>query len=85
MGFFYPSIDDPIFCTNLLLNPNSNGCPFIDPSLLIGTCNYSGANTTKEGCVSTLYVCNPIACIPFYASFSIVANDVVNVGNVVDF
>ncbi len=69
VGFLDPSIDDPISCTNLLPNPNSNGYPFADPCLLTGTCNSDGLNTTKGGCVSTLSICNPIACRFFYVYY----------------
>jgi len=64
VGFLDPSTNDPISCTNMLPSPNSNGNPFVDLGLLIGTCTYNGLNTAKEGCVSILFVYNPIACRP---------------------
>jgi hypothetical protein len=42
-----PSIDDPISCTNILPNPNSNGYPYVDLSLLIGT--YSSNSSSSYG------------------------------------
>ncbi len=66
VGFLDPSIDDPIFYTNLLPNPNSNGCCYVDLGLLIGTCSFGGLNITKEGCVSTFFIYIPIAYRPSY-------------------
>ncbi len=56
VGFLDPFVNDPISCTNLFPNPNSNGCPSTNPGLLISTCSSSGLNTTKEGYVSTIFV-----------------------------
>ncbi len=60
-----PSINDPISSTNMFSILNSNGCPFANLGLLIGSCSSNGLNIVKEGCVSTLYVYNLVACIPF--------------------
>jgi len=58
------SANDPISCSNPFPNPNSNGIPFADPGLLISTCSFDCLNTTKEGYVSTLSVCNLVAYRP---------------------
>jgi hypothetical protein len=64
VGFLDLSTKDPSSYTNLLPNRNSNGCPSIDPNLLIGTFSSSGLNFAKGVCVSTLFVCSPIAYRP---------------------
>jgi len=40
----------------MLLSPNSNSRPSLDPSLLAGTYNSGVLNIAKEGCVSTLSI-----------------------------
>ncbi len=52
--------------TILLPSSNSNGNPFVDSSLLGGTCNSASLNSSKAGCVATLFICNSIACRPSY-------------------
>jgi hypothetical protein len=81
VGFLDPYADDPIFYTNLLPNSNSNGNPFTDLGLLPSIYIFNGLNIVKEGCVSILSICSLVACKP---SCVVVANDVVNDGNVVD-
>ncbi len=84
-----PSIEHPNSYTNLFPNPNSNGCPSINPSLLISTCSYGGLNIVKGVCVSILSIYNPIAYRPFVFIVVIVVvvvvNVVINAENVVDF
>jgi hypothetical protein len=65
VGFLDPSTDDPISCTNLLPNSNSNGNPSVNPSLLFGTCISNGLNIAKEGYVSTLSICSPSSMYTF--------------------
>ncbi len=48
----------------MLPNSNSNGNPFINYGLLIGICSFDGLNISKECCVSTPFVCSPIAYRP---------------------
>ncbi len=67
--FLDPSVDDPISCTILLLNSNSNGNPFADSSLLIGTYSSNGLKTSKEGYGSTPFVYNPVAYRPSCVCF----------------
>ncbi len=62
VGFLNPCTNDPISCTILSPNSNSNGNPSADYGLLGGTCIFDGLNTSKEGCVSTLSICNSVAC-----------------------
>jgi hypothetical protein len=57
IGFLDPFTYDPISYINLIPNPNSNGNPSGDHGLLNGTCSSGGLNITKEGCVSTLFIC----------------------------
>jgi hypothetical protein len=57
-----PCVDDPISCTNLLPNSNSNGNPFVNPGLLTSTCTSNSLNSTKEKIVSTLFVYSLIVC-----------------------
>jgi hypothetical protein len=64
IGFLDPFTNDPLLCINLLPNPNSNGCPFIDHGLLIGTCSFCGLNIAKGGYVSTLFICNLVSYRP---------------------
>jgi hypothetical protein len=64
VGFSNPFADDPISYTNVLPNPNFNGCPFVDPSILIGTCSSGGLNIAKASCVSTLSMCSPLVYKP---------------------
>jgi hypothetical protein len=64
VGFLDPFVDNTISCTNLLPSSNSNGNPFANYGLLIGTCSSDGLNSTKEGFVSTLSVCSLVACRP---------------------
>jgi len=45
---------------------NSNGNPSADPGLLIDTYSSNGLNFAKEGSISTIFVCNPVACRPSY-------------------
>ncbi len=85
IGFLDLFTNDPISCTNLLPNSNSNGNLFLDPNLLIGTCSSNGLNFTKEGYISTLSICNLIAYRPSYVYCCVAANVVVNVGNVLNF
>ncbi len=67
--FLDPSVDDPISCTNMLINLNSNGNPCVDPSLLIDNYVSDGLNSTKEGSISTILICNPIACRPSFVYY----------------
>ncbi len=64
VGFLDPSTNDPICYTNLFPSSNLNGGPFVDPSLLIGTCSPSGLNTIKGGCVSIVSVYSLVAYKP---------------------
>jgi hypothetical protein len=64
VGFLDPSKDDPISCTNLFLSSNSNGNLSVDLGLLLTTCISDGLNIAKEGYVSTLSVCSPLAYRP---------------------
>jgi len=66
VGFLDPSIDDPTSCTNLLPSPNSNGNPYANLGLVINTYSSDGLNITKEGYVSILSICSPIAYRPSY-------------------
>ncbi len=61
IGFLDPSTKHPNSYTNIFPSPNSNGCPYVDPSLITNTCNYGGLNILKGVCVSTLFVYNPVA------------------------
>ncbi len=46
----------------MFLSPYSNGNPFIDLGLLIGTCSFNGLNIVKEGYVSIFFVYSHVAC-----------------------
>jgi len=46
-GFLDLYVDDPIFCTNMLPNSNSNGNPSINLGLVTNTYNSDGLNSTK--------------------------------------
>jgi hypothetical protein len=63
------STKDPSSYTNLLPNPNSNGCPYANLSLLAGTYSSSGFNTIKGVCVSILSVNSLVACRPPYVYY----------------
>jgi hypothetical protein len=64
VGFLDHSIDDPISCTNMLPNSNSNGTPSLDFGLLPGTYISNGMYIVEEGCVSILSVSSLITCRP---------------------
>jgi hypothetical protein len=64
-----PSIDDPSSYTILLPNSNSNGNPSIDSGLPCSTCSSARLNSSKVGCVATLFVCNSVACRPSYVCY----------------
>jgi len=64
VGFLDPSLKDPNFCTILLPSPNSNGCPFANLSLLVGTYISGGLNTTKGSSIPILSFCNSLTCGP---------------------
>jgi hypothetical protein len=65
----------------LLPNPNSNGCPLANLGLLIGTYNFGGLNTIKEGYVSTLVVSSLVDLLVSTIVVVVVANDVGNALN----
>jgi hypothetical protein len=57
VGFLNPSTKDPSSCTNLLPNPKSNDCSFIESSLLTSTYNSCGLNIVTRVCVPILSIC----------------------------
>ncbi len=59
-------VDDPISCTNMLPNSNSNGNPSINLGLVINTYDCDGLNSTKECFVSTPSICSLLPCRPSY-------------------
>ncbi len=67
VGFLDPFANDRISCTNLLPNSNSNGNSL--HILLPSTYISNGLNITKEGCVFTSSICNPIAYRPSYVYY----------------
>jgi hypothetical protein len=60
-----PSTNVAISYINLLPNSNSNGNPFTNLGILTDTYIFNGPTTTKEGYISTLFICNLI-CRPSY-------------------
>jgi len=61
VGFLDPSLEDPNSYIILFPSPNSNGCPFADLGLLVGTCISSGLNIAKGGSIPVISFYNSLA------------------------
>jgi hypothetical protein len=64
VGSLDPFAYDPSSYTITLPNSNSNGNPFVGFGLLSGTYSSVGLNSSKAGCVATLFVYNSVVCKP---------------------
>ncbi len=63
VGFLDPFVEDPSSCSSTP-QPKFKCMSFVNSNLLISTCNSSGLNIVKGGCVSIFSIFSPLACRP---------------------